>query len=33
MFLNEIADDGYQYFISQVTNGDLTVEALEGGVA
>ena len=35
MFLNEIADDGYQYFISQVTNGDMTVETLEGegGVA
>lgn len=32
-FLNEITDDGYQYFISQVTNGDLAVEALEGGVA
>lgn len=30
MFLNEIADDGYQYFISQVTNGDMTVETLEG---
>lgn len=33
IFFKEIEGDGYQYFISQVTNGDLTVEALEGGVA
>ena len=32
IFFKEIEGDGYQYFISQVTNGDLTVEALEGGV-
>jgi len=33
MFFEEIANDDYQYFISQVTNGDLSVETLEGSVA
>lgn len=33
IFLKEIAQDDYQYFISQVTNGDIKVETLEGSVA
>ena len=32
-FFKEIEGDGFQYFISQVTSGDLTVETIEGSVA